>query len=146
MSGFTEKLSIGVASCAMVAAATLTPVTVASVAHAAPATGVVGNSFAQAPCDPSTGAICPQAVVQAAAASPNNIFQNQLWWIGPASPNAAGRSTVFEFTPLSLVPGFLKPAYSWFTQNLNFEACFLGASIKVGPYGTTSLSVGRGCN
>lgn len=144
MSVITQKLSIGVASCAMVAAATLTPVTVASVAHAESPTGVVGSSFAQPACDPAT-AICPQAVVQATA-SPNNIFQNQFWWIGPANPNPPARSDILVFTPLSLIPGFLKPAYSWFTQNLNFQACFLGATVTVGPYGTTSLSVGRGCN
>ncbi|MGU3497924.1 hypothetical protein [Mycobacterium sp. C31M] len=85
------------------------------------------------------------AAVSATASSPNNIFQNQFWWFGPANPNSP-TNPVFTFTPLSLVPGFLKPAYSWFTQNLNFEACVFGASVKVGPYGTTTFSVGRGCN
>lgn len=148
MSVITQKLSIGIAAGAMAAAATLTPVTVASVAHAeSPSVGVLGQSFAQADCDPTAG-FCAESVAQAAntpGSIVRSVFQNDLWWIGRANPNPPARSNIFVFTPLSLVPGFLKPAYSWFTQNLNFQACFLGATVTVGPYGTTSLSVGRGC-
>ncbi|ANE83275.1 hypothetical protein A7U43_25605 [Mycobacterium adipatum] len=106
-------------------------------------------------CVTITGAPCASAFVSAAADGPSaaatpgsivrSIFQNDLWWIGRANPTPPPRADVLVFTPLSLIPGFLKPAYSWFTQNLNFEACFLGASVTVGPYGTTTVAVGRGC-
>lgn len=143
MSAITRKIKVGLAAGAMATAATLAPVTVAPAAQAAPASGVAGQSLIQPACVPGPGVICPAAVVQAA---PNNIFQNQIWWIGGANPTPPPRSDILVFTPLSLVPGFLKPAYGWFTQNLNFEVCLLGGSIKVGPYGTTTVSVGRGCN
>ena len=39
-------------------------------------------------------------------------------------------TTVFTFTPLALVPGFLRPLFSWFTQNLNFEALRRGRQFE----------------
>lgn len=156
MSALARKINIGVASCAMAAAATLTPVTVAHAQPAPAPIGAVGGQLGQlddTDCVTVSGTPCATAFAPTAvgaSATPGSvvrsIFQNDLWWVGPANPNPPARATILTFTPLSLVPGFLKPAYSWFTQNLNFEACFLGASVKVGPYGTTSLSVGRGCN
>lgn len=153
MSGIAGKIKVGIAAGAMAAAATLTPVTVAQADTAAIAVGSVGSQIGAAQCIPTAGAPCaplPTANVQAADAAPGSIirsvFQNDLWWIGPANPNPPARSDVLVFTPISLVPGFLKPVYGWFTQNLNFEVCLLGGSVKVGPYGTTTVSVGRGCN
>jgi hypothetical protein len=151
MSAIAHKIKVGVAASAMAAAATLTPVTVASVAHADEVgVSAVGSLAGKTdPCAEGSEQFCVQGVV-AAANTPGSIirgvFQNELWWIGKANPNPPARSNVFVFTPLSLVPGFLKPAYGWFTKNLNFQACFLGATLTVGPYGTTSFSVGRGCD
>lgn len=34
--------------------------------------------------------------------------------------------------------------YGW-AQNFNFETCLLGTTMKVGPYGTVSGTVSRGC-
>ncbi|QYL23744.1 hypothetical protein [Mycolicibacterium diernhoferi] len=157
MSALARKINIGVASCAMAAAATLTPTTVAQAQPAPAPISALGGQLGQlgdSDCVTVSGAPCATAFVAAAAgpsasATPGgivrSIFQNDLWWIGKANPNPPARSNILVFTPLSMVPGFLKPAYSWFTKNLNFEACFLGASVKLGPYGTTTLSVGRGC-
>lgn len=157
MSALARKINIGVATCAMAAAATLTPATVAQAQPAPAPIGVVGGQLGQlsdTDCVTVSGAPCATAFV-AAAAGPSatstpgsivrSIFQNDLWWIGKANPNVA-RSEILAFTPLSLVPGFLKPLYGWFTKSLNFEVCLLGATVTVGPYGRTSLSVGRGCN
>jgi len=33
----------------------------------------------------------------------------------------------------------------WWQSSLQFESCLLGASVKVGPYGSLSLGVSRGC-
>lgn len=153
MSGIAGKIKVGFAAGAMAAAATLTPVTVAQADTAAIAVSSVGSQIGAAQCVPTVGSPCaplPTASVQAADATPGSIiqsiFQNDLWWIGPANPNPPARSDILVFTPMSMIPGFLKPVYGWFTQNLNFEVCLLGGSIKVGPYGTTTVSVGRGCN
>ena len=47
---------------------------------------------------------------------------------------------------MSLVPGFLKPLYGWFTAARDLEVCVFGLTATLGPYGTTTVSVGRGCN
>ncbi len=135
MSVITQKLSIGVATCAMAAAATLTPI---PVAQAAPA---------------------PAPLPMGAGSS---ILQNDYWWFPQNSPRPArcrvasvpafldpAGGPILVFTPINLVPGFLQPFYGWLTQNLNFKVCIPGASVKIGPYGTTTLAVGRashGCN
>lgn len=157
MSALARKINIGVATCAMAAAATLTPATVAQAQPAPAPIGVVGGQLGQlsdTDCVTVSGAPCATAFV-AAAAGPSatstpgsivrSIFQNDLWWVGKANPNPPARSNILTFTPISMVPGFLKPLYGWFTQNLNFEVCLLGGSVKIGPYGTTTVSVGRGC-
>jgi hypothetical protein len=155
MSAIARKISVGIATGAMAAAATLSPVTVAN-ADTSIAISSLGSKIGSAECEPTTTTACAPVGLPSAAAvsgalpSPGGIvrsvFQNDLWWVGPANPNPPARSEIFVFTPMSMVPGFLKPAYGWFTQNLNFEVCLLGGSVKVGPYGTTTVSVGRGCN
>ncbi|WP_036479476.1 hypothetical protein [Mycobacterium sp. VKM Ac-1816D] len=135
MSAVSRKVSMGLAAGALAAAATLTPVTVA---HAAPSPPSVIRRPAPA-CVPAAAALpTPEQAIR-------GIFQNNLWWFGTANPTPPPSSPVFTFQPLSLVPGFLQPLYGWFTQNLNLEACVFGASLRVGPYGTTTFSVGRGC-
>lgn len=156
MSALAQKVSIGMASAAIAAAATLVPAPIAQAQPVPAPISALGGQLGQLDepaCVTVTGAPCSNfaaAVGPTAAPSPSSvirsIFQNEFWWVGTANPNPPARSDILVFTPLSLVPGFLKPAYSWFTQNLNFEACFLGGTFTVGPYGRTSLSVGRGCN
>src|ERR1700754_1626618 len=154
ISTVATKIRIATAASAIAAAATLTP----GIAQAEPAApvplasvgSVAGSGLAA--CDPATSPSCAST-----AASPGvsprvslngggNLFQNDLWWFGPANPNPpAGTTDFFTFNPLPLIPGFLRPLYGWFTQNLDFQACFAGFSVKVGPYGTVSGSVGRHC-
>ncbi|MGJ6126997.1 hypothetical protein QN239_30890 [Mycolicibacterium sp. Y3] len=117
---------MGVATCAVAAAATLTPAIAAQADIATPA-----------PLAPVTQVI--DNIAQ------DNWLQNQLWWIGSANPNPPAQTTVLTFTPLALIPGFLKPIYKSITGGLNFQVCLLGASAKIGPYGTLTVSFGRGC-
>lgn len=155
MSAITRKISVGIATGAMAAAATLTPIPIAS-ADTPVAVSSLGSKIGSTECESTATTPCAPAakLPEAAALQSDNgpgaviqgIFQNDLWWIGKANPNPPARSNVLVFTPLSLVPGFLKPLYGWFTQNLNFEVCLLGGTVTVGPYGTTTVSVGRGCN
>ena len=125
-SNATTKFQVGVATCAVAAAATLTPAIAAQADIATPA-----------PLAPVTQVI--DNIAQ------DNWLQNQLWWIGTANPNPPAQTTVLVFTPLSLIPGFLKPIYKSITGGLNFQVCLLGASSKIGPYGTLTVSFGRGC-
>ncbi|MDO3400746.1 hypothetical protein QWI29_11960 [Mycolicibacterium neoaurum] len=145
MSAVSRKVSMGLAAGALAAAATLTPVTVAQAET--PQASVLSSMVGAAQCDPSVTAGCPSQAnaLPTPEQAVRGIFQNNLWWFGTANPTPPPSSPVFTFQPLSLVPGFLKPLYGWFTQNLNLEACVFGASLRVGPYGTTTFSVGRGC-
>lgn len=155
MSAIARKISVGIATGAMAAAATLSPVTVANADS--PATiSSLGSKIGSAECQPTTATSCltttlmPTAAALQSASGPagfiQSVFQNNLWWIGKPNPNPPARSNVLVFTPISLIPGFLKPLYGWFTQNLNFQVCLLGGTVTVGPYGTTTVSVGRGCD
>ena len=69
-------------------------------------------------------------------------------WLGyNRTPDNGGPAyaDVIVFTPLSLVPGFLKPLYKALTGWINIQACVFGVSLRIGPYGRTSVTVGRGC-
>lgn len=126
LSSATTKFQVGVAACAVAAAATLTPAIAAQADIATPA-----------PLAPVTQVL--DNIAQ------DNWLQNDLWWIGTPNPNPPAQTTVFTFTPLSMIPGFLKPIYESVTGGLNFQVCLLGASAKIGPYGTLTVSYGRGC-
>lgn len=153
MSAVARRINVGLAAGAMAAAATFMPVSVANAETETAPISSLGSQVGSAQCVPSATVDCapvglPSAGALAAAASnpgfPDNLIQNKLWWLGRANDKA--RATILEFTPLSLVPGFLKPAYSWFTKKWDLEICVFGATVTLGPYGTTKLSVGRGCN
>ncbi|WP_234785571.1 hypothetical protein [Mycolicibacterium mucogenicum] len=136
VSNTKTKLQVGAAACAVAGAAVLTPVAQADIsapAPLAPVTHILDN-IAQAPL-----VFAPQDL--------NTWWQNDpWWWIGPGSnPNPGAPILVGTFTPLSIIPGFLQNPWKRLTQNINFSACFLGAGLKVGPYGTVTLSLTRGC-
>lgn len=154
-SGATTKFNAGTAALAIAAAAVLTPAVVANAEPAglAPVAQALGAAAAAADDtlvlpfldnkQDSTARVNAAAIAGAPALS--SIFQNRFFWFGTPNPNPpAGTITIFEFTPLSLIPGFLRPLYSWFTQNINFQACVFGASVKIGPYGSLSGSVSSG--
>lgn len=149
MSAIARKINLGIAAGALAAAATLTPVSVANAAPVIPAPQAGLANSVGAECDETSTTPCfaPMSIVYPDIDNfgPIPILQNNLWWFGAANPNPPARSNILVFTPLTLIPGFLKPAYSWFTQRINIEACVFGGSVKVGPYGTTTVSVGNGC-
>ncbi|WP_395308248.1 hypothetical protein V4U86_23310 [Mycobacterium sp. AMU20-3851] len=153
MSAVARRINVGLATGAMAAAATFLPTSVANADTEAPSISSLGSQIGSAQCEPTATTSCAPvglpsaAAVQAAASDPgfpDNLIQNKLWWLGRA--NDKPRSTILEFTPLSLVPDFFKPAFSWFTAKWDLEVCVFGLTATLGPYGTTKLSVGRGCN
>lgn len=153
MSAVARRMSTGIAAGAMCAAATFLPVSTAHADTTPVAAGALGAQVGSAQCTPTATTSCepiglPSAAALAAAdpTFPDSLIQNDLWWLGRANPNAPPRSTILEFTPMSLVPGFLKPVYGWFTAKWDVEICVFGLTATLGPYGTTTVSVGRGCN
>lgn len=149
MTGIARKLQIGTAATAIALASVLTSTGVAQAGPAAPVPQAgIGNSVE---CDPADTTCVEPTLAFAPNFSasligpPPNILQNDIWWFGPANTNPPARATVFTFEPLALIPGFLRPLYGFFTQNLNFELCFAGFSVQVGPYGSVSGTVGRHC-
>ena len=79
---------------------------------------------------------------------PNPLFQNPLIWIGTPNPTPPSTIPMWEFQPLTSLPGFSSPIFGWM-NSFNFESCVLGLSSSssiVGPYGTAhNLSV-NGCD
>ena len=77
------------------------------------------------------------------------IFKNKVWWFGAPNPTpppgVRGNGPILTFTPLDRIPGFLQPLWGFFTRNINFQACVLGVSVTIGPYGTRTVSLNRGC-
>ncbi|MCU1698755.1 MAG: hypothetical protein JWR34_4818 [Mycobacterium sp.] len=149
MTAIRTRIQTGTAACVIAAAAVLTP---AAVAHADPAAPLPMAGIGSSVCDPTSTVSCTTSVSPFASSSaslvlgpPPNILQNGLWWFGTPNPTPPTQTTVLQFYPLALIPSFLRPLYSWFTQNLNFEACVLGVTLRVGPYGTVTGSYGSGC-
>lgn len=131
-SNATAKLQVGLAACAVAGAATLAPVAAqAAPAPLAPITHVVDNVI-QGPIN-----LLSQA----------SWWENQpWWWFGPTPPpTPPAPILVGSFTPLTIIPGFLQPLWKQLTANINFSVCFLGFGAKIGPYGTITVSLTRGC-
>ena len=146
------KLHIGTAACALAAAAVLTPL---PAAHAASTPGSLGGSAGAGAalispvCDPATSPACVTPVAPGAASTfalpgGHTILQNPFWWFGPPNPTPPTQTPVFTFQPLNLIPGFLRPLFSWFAD-INYEICVVGLTLHIGPYGTISGSYSRGC-
>jgi hypothetical protein len=169
MTTIATKFQIGTAACAIAVASALGSAPIASADPAAPVPLASLGSFADdsgsaallAPdcevgspdCDDSSAADLSASFTEDQAEAlliplppPPNPLQNSWLWFGPANPTPPpGTQNFFTFNPLPLIPGFLQPLWGWFTQNLNFQVCFLGFSVKVGPYGTVTGSVGPSC-
>jgi hypothetical protein len=140
MTGIAKKIQIGVAACAIAAAAAFAPAGVAQADPAVPVPQVVGSALGSALLPE-----CEAGEPDCDAIAGGTLFQNRFVWFGIPNPNPPDRQTVFTFTPIALIPGFLRPLWGFFTQNLNFEACVLGVSVQIGPYGSVTGSIGRGC-
>ena len=153
MSAIARKISSATAACAVVAAATLSSASIASAEPQIAPIASLGSHVGEAQCVPDATTSCAPVGLPTAAAVraadptfPDSLIQNDFWWLGRANPNAPPRSTILEFTPMSLVPGFLKPVWGWFFAKWDLEVCVFGLTATIGPYGTTKVSVGRGCN
>ena len=162
MKKLATKVHVGTAVCALAAAAVLTPLPAAHAGPAAPvplasSPGSVGGSagggaelIAIAPdCDPETSSTdCVTTFAPSALPSllpgGSTILQNPLWWFGPPNPTPPTQTPVFTFYPLNLIPGFLRPLFSWFAD-INYEICIVGFTLHIGPYGAVSGSYSRGC-
>ena len=151
ISTIARTVQITAAASAIAVATTFTPIGVAQAAPAVPVPQSIGaTAGVNQDCAPVGVAQCtpllPTAAV-GATATPGQIiqgiFQNQFWWFGPANP-AKPKTTVLAFYPLTLIPGFLQPLFSWW-NNVNWQVCILGATAQFGPYGTVSLSYSKGC-
>lgn len=93
-------------------------------------------------CDPVASPDCASPLAansSLTAGTLQSIFQNRFWWFGTPNPSPPTQTTVFQFFPLTLVPSFLRPLFGWF-ENINFEACILGLTLRIGPYGTVTGS------
>lgn len=149
MTAIAKSVQIGIAACVIAVAAVLTPAAVSQADPAAPVPQVVGGSAGRVDISPECGVVGLPDCVAPAAASPgvgaNSILQNNLWWIGASNPNAPPRTTVWTFQPLNLLPQGLRdnPLFGWF-NNVDFEVCLVGVSIKIGPYGTVTGSYATG--
>jgi hypothetical protein len=101
-------------------------------------------------CVPVGSAACVTTVAPSASSSASllpgghTILQNPLWWFGPPNPTPPTQTPVFTFYPLNLLPGFIRPLFSWFAD-INYEICIVGLTLHIGPYGAVSGSYSRGC-
>lgn len=138
------KFRIASAVLAITAAATLTPAVVAEaqpVSQLSPIAQGLGDSIDSAVLD---DAVTTDPVV-ALFGPLSGYLQNQYWWVGEPNDDPLDPVELGTVSLLGLVPDFLKPLYLQLTQGLNFEACFAGATVKFGPYGSASFSASRGC-
>jgi len=98
------------------------------------------------PAAPGRSANAKATVSAQANTGSNPLLQNPLWWFGtpnPTPPSPAIPPSVFQ--PLANLPGWSQQYYGWY-RNMNFEACVLGLSSTVAPYGTATNSVSTsGC-
>jgi hypothetical protein len=131
------KFQIGAAASAIAAAAVLTPAVVAHAVPAAPLPQSLGSSLGSILCGLTGSTSCTPT-------SPDGILSNPLLWVGTPDKTPPPTTTILSFQPLSLLPGFVQPLFGWF-KNINLEVCVAGAGVKVGPYGTVSVSLGAGC-
>ena len=135
----STKFQVGVATCAVASAAAFAPVVAQAApmeipSPLAPVSALLSADIALAP------------FIHQDLADDASLEWGWIWLgsnrnppVGPASDE------VIAFTPLSLIPGFLKPLYKALTGWIDFQFCVFGVSLRIGPYGRTSVTVGKGC-
>lgn len=134
------KFQVGAAAAAVVTAAALTPVAAGAYptmpSPLAPVSNLVSSDIALSP-------------VFGNIAETFGPDWGGWLWVGHNRPGPPGEgpayADVLVFTPLSLIPGFLKPLYKALTGWVDFQVCAFGVSLRVGPYLRTSLTIGKGC-
>lgn len=132
------RAKVAVAASALAAAAVLTPAVAAQAQPitmpdlpASPLTSLFGTDPIEGPLMLST--------------------ETPWWWIGGSSPNpnpalvslaplAVSGTTIIDFQPLSLIPGFLQPivgaALSLVPQ---FDVCVAGLGVSLSAYGRVTV-------
>jgi hypothetical protein len=134
------RLKVGVAASSLAAAAVLTP---AVIAHAQPIT------MPSIPASPLTDMFGSDPILGPVTLS----TQAPWWWIGNSpnpnpslvslAPLADSATTILDFQPLSLVPGFLQPIAKAVLGLLpQFSVCVAGLGVSLGLYGRVSVKSG----
>ncbi len=145
MTGIAAKLRTSTAVVTLTAAAVLTPAALAQADEditAASARAVGNSAFLEAAyLEDSAGA---------ASETPYNApLQNKWIWIGQSNPEPpTPYAILFHLDPMVVVSQLPEPVrelYGWFTKEIHFETCLLGASLKFGPYGTVTSALARTC-
>ncbi len=133
------RFQVGAAACAIAGAAVLTPAVAAQADIVA----------LPVPAAPAFSDVLASPVITDFMAAPalgaGTAAEQGWWWFWGPGPGEDGPTTFFEFTPLALIPNWIKPLYSWFTQNIDFSTCVFGITLSIGPYGTTKLGYSTGC-
>lgn len=143
MATLATKFQTGAAAAAIAAAAVITPAAIAQADEAGISAESARLATSAVLALGYTGEGNSRAAAAADADTPyRTIIQNEFLWFGPANPNSPSPAASFTFDPYG-VPYF-RPFVGWL-QNLNFEACVLGASVKFGPYGSVTGSLARSC-
>lgn len=126
----TTRMSVAVAVCAVAIAGGMS----APTAQAAPVVPVPAS-----PVTHLTGpALTPRAV------GVGNFATDLVWFGSTPNPNQSPPRTLFSIRPLTLLPGFVRPFFSWF-ESLNLSLCIAGVGVHVSAYGTVSATVARNC-
>lgn len=136
MTKIAAKAKAATAAALFAATTALVPMPSAQAAPAAPAPEALG-SFLGVSCVISIGDDC----------GTTGSGGGGLFYIGGVKANPPARYDFFVFNPtvpLSLIPVLGPPLAGWFAS-LNFEACVGGVGARIGPYGSVSASIGRGC-
>jgi hypothetical protein len=145
MNTIATKLRAGTAACAVAAAATLVPMSVAGplpTAHAAPAIPApewLGSTLG------SVGCLVP--IFDAANCAAQTATIGNLFYLGPIDGTPPPRVDILNLNLdpiLGLIP-VIGPAVSWFIHSLNIEVCVGGLSARIGGYGNIAVSLGSGC-
>ena len=134
----STKFQVGVATCAVASAAAFAPVVAQAApmeipSPLAPVSALLSADIALAP------------FIHQDLADDASLEWGWLWLGSNRDPALTDSQDVLAFTPLSLIPGFLKPIYKALTGWINFQFCAFGVSLRIGPYGRTSVTVGKGC-
>jgi|GEM_PF-5090752 len=137
MSKIARTLKMGAAACAVAAGTALvTPPAAQASPVTAPPPELLGSLL---------GISCVVTVGEDCGA--NGVGTGKVLYLGKRNPNPPDRYDFFVINPtipLSLIPVLGPPLAGWWAS-LNFEACVGGLGVRIGPYGTLTKSLGRGC-
>ena len=141
MNTIAMKVRAGTAACAVAAAATLVPMSVAGplptaqAVPAIPAPEVVGSVLGTVSC------LVP--IFDAAKCAAQEATIGNLFYLGPINPNPPPRTDIINFD-LNLIP-IIGPVLGWFADAVSLEACVGGIGVRIGGYGHVAASIGSGC-